>query len=973
MTINIKEKENRKRAFSPRLMMGKIDSQLSPALSMHKNVVIKITANHQRNASQCADIPLTRRQYSIARSIQISFNELSRNVLVMIFTVFVLLPQLQSATSSPIFTDNLSLEQFQSGRNIRHLPCIVRKSGRSGVCMFAIDCIKRNGTHLGTCIDRFYFGSCCDINIDTPLYTAEVVDNSIDQNTISHHFSFETTTIPTSALIQSTTSRTQPHITSNNYNNSILTGIAKKNRTEVTEIPPHSSHLIGIIKPVKLSSNSTTAATRRPISQTTHKNSHFVVRTTSRQPPTKKPTKTTASKVTATSIIRKNVTSNVNISSYPTTVRATLPPKVTTATKLTQSESSLATTTQPSKLFTFQTVETTIVPVTDSVNLTDWSAAVMDRVESTEKSNIISTSPKLTIKTSTQRIPTKPKPLTTRTTSSPKTPLQTERPTNKPTRKPPPVHTHESQTHLAATTELSNHINESVFTPETLKPKPKPTPDIISISKPVLTSVPIPNTTQSSLNVSIPKLTTESPAINSTTKATPNINTISTSHPVQEIVGFTTEQPSFMNTTAGPNLVTWTNDKEEPHNQSQNATQADTGWQQRPSGWIPVSTIATNINATNSTDSNPNKPSIDPITGLHSIQNVVVTSSVSAVINHIKPVVATSESSLTLQSTSSTTTTESILATSASVSSTSTVAVNTTSTTLDVLIFDQVTTEYEQNNSTYPTTSSPISSLEELDYRRICGRRMFPEPRIVGGSNAAFGRWPWQISLRQWRTSTYLHKCGAALLNENWAITAAHCVDNVPPSDLLLRLGEYDLAEEEEPYGYQERRVQIVASHPQFDSRTFEYDLALLRFYEPVIFQPNIIPVCVPDSDENFIGQTAFVTGWGRLYEDGPLPSVLQEVAVPVINNTICESMYRAAGHIEHIPHIFICAGWKKGGYDSCEGDSGGPMVLQRESDKRFQLGGVISWGIGCAEANQPGVYTRISEFRDWINQILQF
>lgn len=61
----------------------------------------------------------------------------------------------------------------------------------------------------------------------------------------------------------------------------------------------------------------------------------------------------------------------------------------------------------------------------------------------------------------------------------------------------------------------------------------------------------------------------------------------------------------------------------------------------------------------------------------------------------------------------------------------------------------------------------------------VCGKRMFPEPRIVGGAKAAFGRWPWQISLRQWRTSTYLHKCGAALLNENWAITAAHCVDKL--------------------------------------------------------------------------------------------------------------------------------------------------------------------------------------------------
>lgn len=105
---------------------------------------------------------------------------------------------------------------------------------------------------------------------------------------------------------------------------------------------------------------------------------------------------------------------------------------------------------------------------------------------------------------------------------------------------------------------------------------------------------------------------------------------------------------------------------------------------------------------------------------------------------------------------------------------------------------------------------------------------------------------------------------------------------------------------------------------------------------------------------------------------NGPLPTILQEVSVPVINNSVCESMYQSAGYIEHIPNIFICAGWKKGGFDSCEGDSGGPMVIQRP-DKRWLLAGIISWGIGCAEPNQPGVYTRISAFRDWINQILQF
>lgn len=185
----------------------------------------------------------------------------------------------------------------------------------------------------------------------------------------------------------------------------------------------------------------------------------------------------------------------------------------------------------------------------------------------------------------------------------------------------------------------------------------------------------------------------------------------------------------------------------------------------------------------------------------------------------------------------------------------------------------------------------------------------------------------------------------------------------------MLRIGEHDLGNEDEPYNYVERRVQIVATHPQFDPRTYEYDLALLRFYEPLVpFQPNVVPICLPFDDDSFVGQTAYVTGWGRLYEgtsftvlaynwillawelvspcqtydaakqkllffginsdfffflnfslDGPLPSVLQEVAVPVINNSVCEAMYKNAGYVEHIPYIFICAGWRKGRFDSCE------------------------------------------------------
>jgi len=320
----------------------------------------------------------------------------------------------------------------------------------------------------------------------------------------------------------------------------------------------------------------------------------------------------------------------------------------------------------------------------------------------------------------------------------------------------------------------------------------------------------------------------------------------------------------------------------------------------------------------------------------------------------------------------------------------------------------------ESNNTTTetPTTTKPTGwpDLSTMPFRDICGNRPWlnqtfrrssqATPRggrmiggqrttkeahglwgnthsrrgkIVNGEDAKYGEWPWQVSLRQWRTATFLHKCGAALLSENWAITAAHCVESVNPDELLLRMGEFDLNDEEhEPFTFQDRKVQIVASHPKFDPKTFEYDLALLRFYEPVVFTPNIIPVCIPEDDEDLVGRDAWVTGWGRLYEDGPLPSKMQKVTLPIINNTECEMMYEKAGFREHIPHIFICAGYREGGKDSCEGDSGGPMSVERE-DGRYNLAGIISWGIGCAKRNQPGVMTRIAYFRDWINTIIKF
>ena len=137
---------------------------------------------------------------------------------------------------------------------------------------------------------------------------------------------------------------------------------------------------------------------------------------------------------------------------------------------------------------------------------------------------------------------------------------------------------------------------------------------------------------------------------------------------------------------------------------------------------------------------------------------------------------------------------------------------------------------------------------------------------------------------------------------------------------------------------------------------------------KPIIYQHNAIPICLPTNDEDdFVGASAFATGWGRISNDGQRSNILKEVELPIISNEECMSMYQLSGRFEWIPKtIFLCSGTSKGGKDACDGDSGGPLVIE-STEGKFELVGITSWGKGCGEPNQPGVYTRVSSFLSWI------
>ncbi|XP_042559752.1 serine protease 27-like [Clupea harengus] len=251
--------------------------------------------------------------------------------------------------------------------------------------------------------------------------------------------------------------------------------------------------------------------------------------------------------------------------------------------------------------------------------------------------------------------------------------------------------------------------------------------------------------------------------------------------------------------------------------------------------------------------------------------------------------------------------------------------------------------------------------------QRVCGRPPL-NTRIVGGQDAPAGSWAWQASIQR----SGRHSCGGSLINKEWVLTAAHCFGSSNPSRLTVLLGLESLD------GSNPNRVsstvRTIIRHPDYNRFTSDNDIALLQLSAPVTFTNYISPVCLAASESVFInGTNSWVTGFGNIREGESLPSpgTLQEVEVPVIVNTQCNSLYGVGSITDNM----ICAGLLAGGKDSCQGDSGGPMVNKQEmvsrQDSVWIQSGIVSFGVGCARPNFPGVYARVSRYQNWINSII--
>uniref|UniRef100_A0A672YQ35 Coagulation factor VII n=1 Tax=Sphaeramia orbicularis TaxID=375764 RepID=A0A672YQ35_9TELE len=243
-------------------------------------------------------------------------------------------------------------------------------------------------------------------------------------------------------------------------------------------------------------------------------------------------------------------------------------------------------------------------------------------------------------------------------------------------------------------------------------------------------------------------------------------------------------------------------------------------------------------------------------------------------------------------------------------------------------------------------------SLDSLD----------PRARIVGGSVCPKGECPWQVLL------LYKGKgfCGGVLFRPWWVLTASHCLENMDVQTLnpgLCLAGEHDTDVAEGT----EQLVQVsqILMHEDYVTATADNDIALLRLATPIAYTPYAVPACLPTralaERDLWAVNKHTVSGWGRRTENGPTSHLLRRLLVPNVRTQDCVEWSGV-----RITANMFCAGYIEGREDSCKGDSGGPLVTKYKNTT-FLLG-IVSWGKGCARPGHYGIYTRVSNYLDWIH-----
>lgn len=249
--------------------------------------------------------------------------------------------------------------------------------------------------------------------------------------------------------------------------------------------------------------------------------------------------------------------------------------------------------------------------------------------------------------------------------------------------------------------------------------------------------------------------------------------------------------------------------------------------------------------------------------------------------------------------------------------------------------------------------------------------------RVMGGCATSIEEFPWQVSLFRTGRGTQLgtHFCGGSVVADRWVLTAAHCIEDLLPTDpspIAVFMGSSSLEE-----GGMIADIQTIYAHPDYRGVGSD-DIALLELRNPISVQPVQLAGTSNAQELERIGTDAIVTGWGNTPGQRELSGTVGEkggetvvqtvdvfatspvllgAEVPLVDNGRCDE--------EGDPEA-ICAGFREAMVDACAGDSGGPLHVRTRGG--YVQVGLVSGGTLCVdEGERYSTYTRVSAYEEWI------